>query len=28
MQLVQIGIHNITTRNGGRTTGMWPDAPR
>ena len=28
MQLVPTGIHNITTHNGGRTTGMWADAPR
>ncbi len=28
MQLVPTGIHNITTHNGGRTAGMWVDAPR
>ena len=28
MQLVPTGIHNITTHNGGRTTGMWADASR
>ncbi|MDQ0718860.1 hypothetical protein QF049_000121 [Paenibacillus sp. W4I10] len=28
MQLVPFGIHNITTHNGGRSTGMWADAPR
>ena len=28
MQLVPTGIHNITTHNGGRTAGMWADAPR
>ena len=28
MQLVPAGIHNITTHNGGRTAGMWADAPR
>jgi hypothetical protein len=22
------GIHNITIHNGGRSTGMWADAPR
>ncbi|MRN53035.1 HNH endonuclease [Paenibacillus sp. LC-T2] len=28
MQLVPYGIHNITTHNGGRSTGMWADAAR
>ncbi|MFE4143894.1 T7SS effector LXG polymorphic toxin [Peribacillus sp. YIM B13472] len=28
MELVQFGIHNITPHNGGRTKGMWADAPR
>ncbi|SDL47038.1 A nuclease of the HNH/ENDO VII superfamily with conserved WHH [Paenibacillus sp. OK060] len=28
MQLVPFGIHNITTHNGGRSTGMCADAPR
>ena len=28
MELVPFGIHNITSHNGGRTTGMWADAPR
>ena len=28
MQLVPFGIHNITNHNGGRTKGMWADAPR
>ncbi|MBC1553273.1 hypothetical protein HB901_11150 [Listeria booriae] len=28
MELVEYGIHNITPHNGGRTTGMWADAPR
>ncbi|MGF3104531.1 T7SS effector LXG polymorphic toxin [Rossellomorea sp. DUT-2] len=28
MELVPYGIHNITLHNGGRTTGMWADAPR
>ena len=28
MQLVPTGIHNITTHNGGRTAGIWADAPR
>ena len=28
MQLVPTGIHNITTHNGGRSAGMWADAPR
>lgn len=28
MQLVPTGIHNITTHNGGRSDGMWADAPR
>lgn len=28
MQLVPFGIHNITLHNGGRTTGLWADAPR
>lgn len=28
MQLVPTGIHNITTYNGGRSKGMWADAPR
>ncbi|MFC9710477.1 HNH endonuclease [Paenibacillus sp. NPDC056933] len=26
MQLVPFCIHNITTHNGGRSTGMWADA--
>ncbi|WP_339291689.1 HNH endonuclease [Paenibacillus sp. FSL W8-0187] len=28
MQLVPYGIHNITLHNGGRTAGLWADAPR
>ncbi|MED3837876.1 Uncharacterised protein [Niallia circulans] len=28
MDLVPFGIHNITPHNGGRTKGMWADAPR
>lgn len=28
MELVPTGIHNITTHNGGRSAGMWADAPR
>ncbi|KUP03972.1 endonuclease VII [Bacillus coahuilensis m2-6] len=28
MELVPFGIHNITPHNGGRTKGMWGDAPR
>ncbi|WP_062052580.1 HNH endonuclease [Bacillus sp. JCM 19034] len=28
MELVPFGIHNITPHNGGRTKGMWADAPR
>ncbi|MCZ8534765.1 T7SS effector LXG polymorphic toxin [Psychrobacillus psychrodurans] len=28
MELVPYGVHNITPHNGGRTTGMWADAPR
>jgi len=28
MQLVPSGVHDIITHNGGRTTGMWADAPR
>ncbi|MEX3911349.1 HNH endonuclease [Bacillus paralicheniformis] len=28
MELVPFGIHNITIHNGGRSTGMWADAPR
>ncbi|MBC1371367.1 HNH endonuclease [Listeria booriae] len=28
MELIPFGIHNITPHNGGRTTGMWADAPR
>lgn len=28
MELVPYGIHNITSHNGGRTAGMWADAPR
>jgi len=28
MELVRFGIHNITPHNGGRTKGMWADAPR
>jgi len=28
MELVPFGIHNITLHNGGRTKGMWADAPR
>jgi len=28
MQLVPFGIHNITLHNGGRTAGLWADAPR
>jgi hypothetical protein len=28
MELVPFGIHNITPHNGGRTAGMWADAPR
>lgn len=26
--VVETGVHNITTHNGGRTAGMWADAPR
>ncbi|MDD9148965.1 HNH endonuclease [Sporolactobacillus sp. CQH2019] len=28
MELVPFGIHNITPHNGGRTIGMWANAPR
>ncbi len=28
MELVPFGIHNITIHNGGRSPGMWADAPR
>lgn len=28
MELVPYGIHNITSHNGGRSPGMWADAPR
>ena len=28
MQLVPFGVHNVTNHNGGRTKGMWADAPR
>ncbi|WP_246141266.1 HNH endonuclease [Bacillus marasmi] len=28
IELVPFGIHNITPHNGGRTKGMWADAPR
>jgi toxin YxiD len=28
MELVPYGIHNIIPHNGGRTTGLWADAPR
>lgn len=28
MELVPFGIHNVTIHNGGRTKGMWADAPR
>ncbi|WP_369696056.1 HNH endonuclease [Shouchella clausii] len=28
VELVPFGIHNITPHNGGRTKGMWADAPR
>ncbi|XBU92307.1 pre-toxin TG domain-containing protein [Peribacillus frigoritolerans] len=28
MELVPFKIHNITIHNGGRSTGMWADAPR
>ncbi|WP_256716453.1 HNH endonuclease signature motif containing protein, partial [Paenibacillus odorifer] len=28
MELVETGIHDIVPHNGGRTTGMWADAPR
>ncbi|WP_081870105.1 T7SS effector LXG polymorphic toxin [Metabacillus indicus] len=28
MELVPFGIHNITIHNGGRSTGLWADAPR
>ena len=28
MQLVPTGIHNVYTHNGGRSPGMWADAPR
>ncbi|GAF24160.1 toxin component near putative ESAT-related proteins [Bacillus sp. JCM 19047] len=28
MQLVETGIHDIIPHNGGRTKGMWADAPR
>ena len=28
MEQVPYGIHNIVNHNGGRTRGMWADAPR
>ncbi|MBC1504240.1 hypothetical protein HB825_14215 [Listeria booriae] len=28
MELVETGIHDIVPHNGGRTSGMWADAPR
>lgn len=28
MQLVETGIHNMYTHNGGRTTGMWAEGKR
>ena len=28
MQLVPYGLHQITIHNGGRSSGMWADAPR
>ncbi|MFB6468418.1 HNH endonuclease [Cytobacillus sp. Hz8] len=28
MELIPFGIHNITIHNGGRSIGMWADAPR
>jgi len=28
MELVETGIHDIVPHNGGRSTGMWADAPR
>lgn len=28
MQLVERGIHNATTHSGGRSDGLWADAPR
>lgn len=28
MELVPFGIHNATYHNGGRSAGMWADAPR
>ncbi|WP_240310375.1 HNH endonuclease [Listeria goaensis] len=28
MELVDFGIHNITSHNGGRTAGMWADSAR
>lgn len=28
LELVPFGIHNITIHNGGRSHGMWADAPR
>ncbi|MGJ8729586.1 HNH endonuclease, partial [Listeria aquatica] len=28
MELVDFGVHNITSHNGGRTVGMWADSGR
>lgn len=28
MELVPYGIHHSVTHNGGRSKGMWSDAPR
>lgn len=28
MELVPYGIHNMVPHNGGRSSGMWADAPR
>ena len=28
MELVDFGVHNITSHNGGRTAGMWASGPR
>ncbi|WP_259392168.1 hypothetical protein [Paenibacillus thiaminolyticus] len=28
MEPVPFGIYNMTPHNGGRTAGMWADAPR
>lgn len=28
MELIPFGIHNVTNHSGGRSAGMWADAPR